>query len=215
MKAIIASVALLLVAASVYAAEPPAIPATPAPVDDIVYARPFKLEQGYKYIWSKERPQVTEGTLLVLKVDKALVYPREIAMPVLYVGNQPAERLNRGHESGYVIAIVPGKVDLRRTPIWFGAPNFPHMVDTAEANTQRALAERSGIKPFPPERIEAALAEGGRQANAADERALLRDVVSNLIEKYSPQEKQLAREFRVPTVGKPTSPGAVPAGEQP
>jgi hypothetical protein len=31
-------------------------------------------------------------------------------------------------------------------------------------------------------------------------------VVSELILKYSPQEKQLAKEFRVPTVGEPPSP---------
>jgi hypothetical protein len=215
MKATIASLTLLLVAASVYAAEPPPIPPTPAAVADIVYARPFTLEQGYKYIWSKERPWVTEGTLVVLKVDKALVYPREIAMPVLYVGNLPAERLNRGHESGYVIAIVPGQVDLRQTPIWFGAPNFPHQVDAAAANAQRELADQAGLKPFSPERISAALAEGGPRTNAADQRALLRDVVSELILKYSPQEKQLAKEFRVPTVGEPAAPSRATPAEQP
>ena len=215
MKTIIATVCLLAALSNVLAAPPPPIPPTPAPVADIVFARPFTLEQGYKYIWSKERPWVTQGTLVVLKVDKALVYPREIAMPVLYAGNQPAERLNRGHESGYVIAIVPGQVDLRQMPMWFGAPNFPHMVDTATANVQRELADKAGIKPFSPERINAALAEGGQRTNAADQRALLRDVVSELILRYSPQEKQLANEFRVPTVGEPAAPGGATPGEQP
>jgi hypothetical protein len=206
MKTVITSVCLLAVAASVLASEPPPIPPTPAPVIDILYARPFTLEQGYKYIWSKERPQVTEGTLLVLKVNPALVQPREIAMPVLYVGNQPAERLNRGNESGCLIAIVPGKVDLTKTPIWFGAPNFPHMVDNAAANAQRERAEKAGIKPFSAEKVNAALAVGGKTIRAADERALLRDVVSELILKYSPQESQLAKEYCVPTVGEPPSP---------
>jgi len=189
-------------------AAPPHIPTTPAPVEDIVYARPFTLEQGYRYIFSKERPWVTEGTLLVLKVNKDFVYPREIAMPVLYVGNQPAERLNRGHESGHVIVIVPGRVDLPNTPIWFGAPNFPHMVDAATANAQRELAENAGIKPFSQERVNAALAEGGKRIRAADQRTLLRDVVSELILRYSPQEKQLASDYRVPVVGEPATPPA-------
>jgi len=189
-------------------AAPPPIPTTPAAVEDIVYARPFTLEQGYRYIFSKERPWVTEGTLLVLKVNKDFVYPREIAMPVLYVGNQPAERLNRGHESGHVIVIVPGKVDLNRTPIWFGAPNFPHEVDAATANAQRELAENAGIKPFSQERVNAALAEGGKRIRAADQRTLLRDVVSELILRYSPQEKQLASDYRVPVVGEPATPPA-------
>jgi hypothetical protein len=206
MKAKIASMCLLVMAASVLAAPPPPIPPTPAPVNDILYARPFTLEHGYNYTSSKERPWVTEGTLLVLKVNPALVQPREIAMPVLYAGNQPAERLNRGNESGCVIVIVPGKVDLTQTPIWFGAPNFAHMVDNAAANTQRELAEKAGIKPFSTEKVDAALAAGGKAIKAPDERALLRDVVSELILKYSPQEKQLAKEFRVPTVGEPPSP---------
>ncbi|HRT43490.1 MAG TPA: hypothetical protein P5223_15675, partial [Phycisphaerae bacterium] len=101
MRTTILSICLMAAVAGALAA-PPHIPTTPAPVEDIVYARPFTLEQGYRYIFSKERPWVTEGTLLVLKVNKDFVYPREIAMPVLYVGNQPAERLNRGHESGHV-----------------------------------------------------------------------------------------------------------------
>lgn len=214
MKAIIASACLLAAMSSVLAAPPPPIPPTPAAVDDIVYARPFTLEQGYPYVWSKERPWVSQGTLLVLKVNKDLVYPREIAMPVLYVGNQPAERLNRGHESGHVIVIVPGQVDLSKTPIWFGAPNFPHDVDAATANAQRELADKAGLKPFAPERVNAALAQGGKRISAADERTLLRDVVSELILKYSPQEKQLANEYRVPIVGEPATPTAT-AVEQP
>ncbi|NLG42889.1 MAG: hypothetical protein GX547_06560 [Phycisphaerae bacterium] len=207
MKTIIVNVCLLAAVSSVLAASPP-IPSTPAAVDDIVYARPFTLEQGYRYIFSKEHPWVTEGTLLVLKVNKDLIYPREIAMPVLYVGNQPAERLNRGHESGHLIVIVPGRVDLRNTPIWFGAPNFPHEVDAATANAQRELAEQAGIKPLSQERVNAALAEGGKRIRAADQRTLLRDVVSELILKYSPQEKQLASDYRVPVVGEAPTPPA-------
>ena len=207
MRTTILSICLMAAVAGALAA-PPHIPTTPAPVEDIVYARPFTLEQGYRYIFSKEHPWVTEGTLLVLKVNKDFVYPREIAMPVLYVGNQPAERLNRGHESGHVIVIVPGKVDLNRTPIWFGAPNFPHEVDAATANAQRELAENAGIKPFSQERVNAALAEGGKRIRAADQRTLLRDVVSELILRYSPQEKQLASDYRVPVVGEPATPPA-------
>ena len=213
MRTTILSICLMAAVAGALAAPPPPIPTTPAAVEDIVYARPFTLEQGYRYIFSKERPWVTEGTLLVLKVNKDFVYPREIAMPVLYVGNQPAERLNRGHESGHVIVIVPGRVDLPNTPIWFGAPNFPHMVDAATANAQRELAERAEIKPFSREKVNAALAEGGPRINAADQRTLLRDVVSKLILKYSPQEKHLADDYCVPTVGEPATPPAAPVDE--
>lgn len=190
------------------------IPPTPARVEDVVYARGFTLEQGYRYIRSQERPWVTGGTLLVLKVDPALVVPREIAMPVLYVGDQPVERLNRGNESGYLIVVVPGSVDLTRTPIWFGSPDMPHNVNTAGAQAQRLLAEQAGIRPFSGERIKAALAEGGPPIHAVDMRSLLREEVAELILKYSPQEKQLAKEFRVPEVGRrPEAGGAAPRAQ--
>ena len=199
------------------AAAPPPIPATPAPVADLVSAGYFTLEQGYPHYWSKERFWTTTGTLLVLKVDPALVIPREIAMPVLYVGDVPAWRLNRGHESGHVIAVVPGKVDLTRVPIWYGAPDFPQNVDAATARAQRDLAERAGIQPLPAEKVQAALAAGGEPISAVDQRALLRDEVAELILKYSPQEKHLADAFRVPVLQRSEKSGQseAPAGQPP
>ncbi|HVP13395.1 MAG TPA: hypothetical protein VMV94_19640 [Phycisphaerae bacterium] len=174
------------------------IPATPARVDDVMYARRFTLGEGYRYIRSKERPWVTKGMLLVLKVDPALVVPRDIAMPVLYVGEQPVERLNRGNESGYVIVVVPGDVDLGTTLIWFGDPDSPHQVDSAKAKVQRGLAEAAGIKPFSAERVKSALSAGGEPMAAADMRTVLREEVAGLILKYSPQERPLAEDYRAP-----------------
>jgi hypothetical protein len=95
MKAITLSFCLLVLTMSALAETPP-MPKTPAAVDDIVYARPFSLEKGFKFFWRKERPEVTEGLILVLKADKALLVPRAAMMPVLYVGDQTAQRLNHG-----------------------------------------------------------------------------------------------------------------------
>jgi hypothetical protein len=198
----IAALAGLWIAVSVAVASPPEIPETPAAVEDLVYARQFTLDKGFKHIWCKERPTVTTGTLLVLKVDKALVVPRAIAMPVLYVGDKLAERLNHGHKSGYLIAIAPGEVDLTQVPIWFGTPRLPERVDTATAQAERTLAENAGIKPFPKEKVEAALAKGGEPIQTADKSALLRDQVAELILEYSPDEKHLADGFRLPVVTK-------------
>src|SRR5262245_27654193 len=64
----------------------PPIPATPAAVKNILYARQFKLEQGYEFEWRADHPKVTAGWLVVLEVDPDLVYPRNVAEPVLYVG---------------------------------------------------------------------------------------------------------------------------------
>ena len=184
----IAALAGLWIAVSVAVASPPEIPETPAAVEDLVYARQFTLDEGFKHIWCK--------------VDKALVVPRAIAMPVLYVGDKLAERLNHGHKSGYLIAIAPGKVDLTQVPIWFGTPRLPERVDTAAAQAERALAENAGIKPFPKEKVEAALAKGGEPIQTTDKSALLRDQVAELILEYSPDEKHLADGFRLPVVTK-------------
>ena len=107
MKTMISISAVLLLAA-VASANPPEIPATPAGVDEVVYARAFTLEKGYKFEWRKDRPLLTEGTILILKVNPDLVYARQIAEPVLYVGDTTAERVNIGYGSGRVIAIVFG-----------------------------------------------------------------------------------------------------------
>jgi len=195
-------IAGVLTVASVALASPPEIPKTPAAVDELVYARPFTLEKGFKFLWCKERPNVTTGTLLVLKVDKALVVPRAIPMPVLYVGDQTAERVNHGHKSGHVIAIVPGESDLTKVPIWFGTPRLPERVDASTAKSERALAEQAGIGPFSEKDVEAALAKGGEPIKTTDKSALLRDQVAELILEYSPDEKHLADGFRVPVITK-------------
>jgi hypothetical protein len=200
MKKTVLSVCTLALASLVFGA-PPAIPDTPAAVDEVVYLRPFTLSNGFAFDWCKERPQVTSGTLLVLKVDPALVVPRQVAEPVLYVGQQTAQRINSGHESGHVIALVPGEVDLSKALVWFGTPDLPERVDAAKISEELALAQEAGIKAFSANQIESAVAKGGDRLNVSDLDALFRGEVSELILKYSPQEKDLAEAFRVPVVG--------------
>jgi hypothetical protein len=203
MKAIAVFVCMLATVSVTLAGMPP-VPPTPVAVDDIVYARPFTLEQGFKYCWNKEGPTVASGTLLVLKVaDKNLVLPRQCAEPVLYVGQSTAQRINFGHQSGYVVALVPGAVDLTKAPVWFGQPDLPERVTSEMINTQRSLADQAGIKPFAAKKVKAALAEGGEQLQAKDMSELLRTEVAELILKYSPQEKHLADNFRTPVVTLP------------
>jgi hypothetical protein len=189
----------------VEAGEIPAIPATPAAVADVVYARSFTLDKGFQYYWTKQRRNVTTGTLLVLKVDNALVFPRETPMPVLYVGTQTAQRLNHGHQSGHVIAVVPGEVDLTKQMVWFGERESPWNIDAAAANAQRDLAVRAGIKPFSKEKVTAALKNGGERLRLADMSTLLREVVAPLLDEYSPQERTLAEDFRRPALKKSVS----------
>lgn len=189
----------LTTTASAEAEKPPAVPVTPVAVDDILYVRHFTLKTGYKFEWAKKGPLVTEGTILVLKVNPALVYPRQALEPVLYVGNQTAERVNLGHKSGHVIAIVPGKVDLKKSPIWFGTPELPERVDANTVKSERAKAEKANIKPFKKAKIALATARGKETMHMAD-RDELRRRLAVLIQQYSPVEKQLINALEaIPT----------------
>jgi len=190
---------LLAVATTVFAAPPTA--KTPAAVDEVVYVRPFSLNDGFRYDWCNEPFQVTKGTILVIKVNPTLVIPRQMQEPVLYVGTQAAMRLNQGDQSGYVVAVVPGDVDLTKDPVWFGTPELPERVNAARVQAEREQAEKAGIKPLSAEKAKVAVDNGGSRVNSPDMSALLRDVVAGLVEKYSPQEKSVAEAWRLPVAG--------------
>lgn len=186
---------------------PPAIPPTPAVVDNLVYARKFTLQEGYPHLWSKDKPTVTSGYLLVLKVDPKLVFARQVAEPVLYVGNQTAERLNIGYESGYVIAIAPGDVDLKKAVIWFGTPELPERVDANLVKAESAKAQAAKIEPFSEKAVQDSLTRGSAELKVTNKDELLRKA-AELIKEYSPQEKQLA-ETLAATPAKPAPKPAV------
>lgn len=183
------------VAAPLFADEMPAIPSTPAPVEELVYAVPFTVDEAYLHCWSAEGLMATTGYLLVLKVDGDLVVPRQVAEPVLYVGDQTAERLNHGHESGYVIALVPAVIDpaseeyldLSSSLIWFGNPDLPEQVTSNTIETQKSLAKRAGIAPFSVKDVSLSRDKGGESLHLADKTALLK-IAGGLVQEYSPQE---------------------------
>lgn len=182
---------------SLSADEPPDIDEieTPAAVIDVLAVHPFTVEQGYRHDWRQERPSVNSGALVVFKVDPDLVYPRNAAEPVLYAGNQTVQRLNHGHDSGHVIGIIPGEVDLAREPAWFGSPALPERVDSETIEMERARAEKAGIRPFDEERVRNVTRKA---VDARDLAALLRDYGAELVVKYSPREKALAETWRLP-----------------
>jgi len=194
--------ALLLVSAQAsgigtsHAAAQTAAPQMPRPVKDILYAQPFTLKKGYTNTWSKKHELVSSGVLVVLAVDPALVVARDALEPILYAGSTPVQRLNHGGQSGRVIGIVPGTTDLAASPIWFGAPGLPERVTPEAAGAERARAEKSRIRPFSADKLRGVTHP---TAAAADLAALLRDTASTLVSEYSPQEKQLANSWRLPT----------------
>jgi hypothetical protein len=177
----------------------PAIPALPADITEIISARAFTLEQPYEFDWRKERPLVSSGYVLVLKVDSALVYPRQVAEPILFVGDQTAEKVNVGSTSGRLVVIVPAPVkadgsidlDLSQAPIWFGEPGLPEQVDAVVIKQQRDIAARNKIAPRPDAEIREARSRGGRVAQFADKNALLRSL-AGVVREFAPDEAELA-----------------------
>lgn len=201
MKAICLSICIIILSSSAIACDDcPPVPKTPSAVIDLVFARPFTLTKGYKYNWSKDRPIVRSCTLVVLEVDPNLVVPRNSLEPVLYAGNQTVQRLNYGHKSGHVIALIPGEIDLTQAPIWFGSPELPERVTAKMIKSERALADAAKIRPFEAEKVKAVTKENLQVSGLFQ---LLRDYAAELVLEYSPQEKKLAEKWRLPVARVP------------
>lgn len=196
MKFLNTTLAASVLAAAVVVAAPPQTPATPAAVQDIVFAQPFTLDQGEVSSWRAERPVVDSGYIIVLKVNPDLVYPRQSAEPVLYVGDTTAQRLNVGYRSGHVVAIVGAEItgdqamDLSKVKIWFGTPELPERVDANRIAQESALADAAGIKPFSADKISGLLAQN--ETLSEQTMAGILDDVAAQIRRFSPQEEEVA-----------------------
>ena len=172
----------------------------PAAIDELVYARPYILDEAYTHAWRKEQPSVSRGYVLVLKANPRLLRPRQSAEPVLYVGDQIAERVNVGQESGHLVVLVPTgdkELDLAKTRIWFGRPALPEQCDAKRIEVEKRLAERVGISPLDAEALAAAKTRGGDEL-AVQDYAALRRAAAELIREYSPQETDLIRGLLAP-----------------
>lgn len=196
MKFLNTSLAASALAAAVVVAAAPQIPATPSAVQDIVFAQPFTLDQGEVSTWRADKPMVTSGYIIVLKVNPDLVYPRQTAEPVLYVGDTTAERMNVGYRSGHVVAVVGADItgnaamDLSKVKIWFGTPELPERVDPTRIAQESALADAAGIKPFSADKIAGLLAQN--ETLTEPNKAGILNEVAALIRQFSPQEEDLA-----------------------
>ena len=172
----------------------------------LVAVHPFTLDESYTHWYRSDRPQVDAGLLVVLSVDELeLLHPRQTAQPVLQVGAQTAESLNFGHQSGYVVALVPAPriadgivdLDLTEAPIFYGDAALAETLDQAalDARLQEALGR--GVPSPSPAEIEAAMLESLHFANDH----ALRMWAADMIATWSPQEMDLVDGMRVPLVG--------------
>jgi hypothetical protein len=176
------------------------LPPTPLAVQRILVAQPFTLQTPFVYDWSTARPSVSSGTLVVLEVDGKYLVPRNATVgPELYAGDMPVHRLNHGHLSGRIIGIVPASVNLDTAPLWFASPMRDRSVpESVRAESRKA--ELAQMSPLPAAQLRAARRPA---ANARDLAALLRTTGAALVLEFSPQEKELAAIWRLPTAKPP------------
>jgi hypothetical protein len=202
-----ASASLLASAAAIVAAPAPssgipAVPATPAPLLDLISAQPIVLTEPFRYEWMPEKPVVSAGYLLVLASQPDFLYARQTEEPILFVGSVSAERINNGYESGKVIVFAPSEVDekgeltldLKSTMMWWGSPSGSRNLDAAVVASERLQAQRAGLKPFSAAKVDQALAAGGGKLHLQSKTELLGEA-GKLIMTYSPYEKDVADNF--------------------
>jgi len=163
-------------------------------VRDLLYIQPFVLSEPYQYQFSADHQLVSSGKILVISVDPELAKPRQADLPVLFVGDTPAELTNWGYETGNMIIIAPGDVDLAVTPIFFGSMMLPEQITKERGQEELASATALGIRPFTEIQIENAL---GRSAHPlrADNIVALYESIAALIEQYSPSETDLINQY--------------------
>ncbi|QDU69739.1 hypothetical protein [Engelhardtia mirabilis] len=153
----------------------------------LIEAQPFEVLTPLTHYMRAEQPSYTKGMLLVLSGDPTLLRPRQSLENVLYVGAETAERINTGEQSGYLVVVVPGEVDLASSPIFLGSPALPEQVTAADAQRQLEIALDSGLT--------------GQSVPVADPIQVadgyeLHRFASYLVERYAPDEADLISGLR-------------------
>ena len=175
------------------------------PVRGLIAARPFTLETPARHFWRREAPLYRAGWILVLDVDGHFVTPRQVAEPVLYVGNETAERINSGAVSGRLVVIVPSELgpdgrpalDLARAPVWFGAAELPERIDAAAIQQSVLEGAQNGARAFSSAEIAGALQSGGGPVSFRD-RDDLEVEAALFVLAHAPDERDLAQGLLVP-----------------
>ena len=180
----------------------PAMPVTPAAAAELIEVIPFELAQPFTHSMRRERPEYTRGHVLVLRAPEAYLVPRQVAEPVLLVG-QTAERINAGYASGFLIVVVPewrerGADGVERAGdpstarIWFASPELPERVDAAWIDAAAASASKAGLAAAAPRVAGFAPAKAERFEN----RDALGRFLADIIAKRSPSETDVIDTLR-------------------
>jgi hypothetical protein len=185
--------------AAAVGAQPLDQPVPVGAVRGLLYARVFTLKKPYTYTFLKEQPAITRGWILVIEVDPEIAKPRQVDVPVLYVGDTPAHLTNTGYPTGRMVVIVPDWIDLSKAPIFFGSTELPERVDRARGARELTSGLGRTARPFAPEVLRAAFAAGGKPRRFAGSVELFR-AIADLIDRYAGAPNTPAEIYRTPLV---------------
>lgn len=176
---------ILLWIAAAFAASPAhadgdPVPAAPTGVT-LEWARPFVLAQPDVYPWQAGAPALERGWIVQLRVDPALLVPRQVGQPVLYAGTTPIAIVNADKVGGCAVGYVRGPLDMRRTPLFVGSTELPERIDAAAGQRELDAAVAAGAVAQPTATVDAAQRAGGNEAKLAD----LRGVYAILAERVA------------------------------
>lgn len=165
----------------------------------LLYARPFQVEEPYPYRWRGDHESVTTGSLIVVEADPALLQPGQDHRPLLFVGTWPAEPVNVGDGSGRVVALVPVPVSgLGREPIFYAQTGvLPESLSPQLARGILAAAVAEGLTPPAADALRLAREAGGFELEVAGHHELRRSA-AGVVERYSPEERDVVRGLRAP-----------------
>jgi hypothetical protein len=198
----LAAVAVVLTIAFVRPADHKADSAAAAsqpqtPQFELLHAERFQLAQPTRHVWRADKPAYTSGWLLVLAGDEQSLAPRQAKMPVLYVGNQTAERINTAQGSGKLVVLVPGDFALAGTRVFLGNEALPEELLPASIDAELGFAIQRGLPPLAAASIANATQPGTREFQND---FLLRRRAIELVAQHSPGETDLIATLDVPYI---------------
>ncbi|MCA9568370.1 MAG: hypothetical protein KC656_11030 [Myxococcales bacterium] len=113
-------------------------------VQEVRWARPFRLERALMYRHTPEPRAIREGWILELLVDPARMVPHPIATPTLFVDTTVAVRT--AWRTPCAVVWVPGDVDPARATVFFGSTELPERIDATRAAAELSAAD---ARPVP------------------------------------------------------------------
>lgn len=176
----------------------------------LLCAQPFTLEEPVAYAWRADHPEVKAGYLIVASISPELLPVRQTHNALMFANDLPVERINGEGEARVFVGMLPSTVgkngelelDLSSTVLYMGYPAvLPESLtpEQAEAEFEQALAVGAGLQTRSS--VQNALKAGGPSV-ALGTYGELRRHAADLIEHYSPDERDLVSGLRAPLLQK-------------